>query len=158
MGLELTTPRIKSCMLYRLSQPDTPKTGFFFFFLETDTHTHTHRDKHSGGWGVQRERENLHLTTLGSWPEPKSRVQRLTDWATKEPQDWPFLISSTIFTFFTTLISEDNFRASKHHIDHHKFLHFDNEVEVKRNELASHWVAGLDLNQFPCFSHGHACP
>ena len=30
--------------------------------------------------------EGLYLTTLRSWPEPKSRVRHLTDWTTQVPQ------------------------------------------------------------------------
>ena len=45
-------------------------------------------------WGRGRGRERtpsvepdtgLELTTLGSWPEPNSRVRRSTDWATQVP-------------------------------------------------------------------------
>ena len=55
-----------------------------------------------GGWGRRREGEKilsrlhtqpdrgLALTTLRSWPELKSRVRCLSDWATQAPLNYPF--------------------------------------------------------------------
>ena len=73
-----------------------------FLFLKKDYiylfERESERERAWAGWRAEGERESqadsvpstepnagLHLTTLRSWPEPKSRVGRLTDWATQVP-------------------------------------------------------------------------
>ena len=43
-------------------------------------------EKHTPHWGQSLTWHSLHPTTLRSWPELKSRVRHLTDWATQAPQ------------------------------------------------------------------------
>ena len=84
-----------------------------FLFLKKDYiylfERESEREWAWAGWRAEGERESqadsvpstepnagLHLTTLRSWPEPKSRVQRLTDWATQAPLFSLFLFTEGI--------------------------------------------------------------
>ena len=96
---------------------------FIYVFFE--------RESLSGG-GAEREKEResqagytlstepntgLDFTTLRSWPEPKSRVRRLTNWATQTPPSGSFLKGVTLSTH-----SADH---QKYYIQTHLFSQFD---------------------------------
>ena len=84
-----------------------PLPTFFFFKFQ--------RESVSGREGQRkRERESqsdstlsmepdavFHLVTLGSWPEPKSRVGHSTDWATQAPFFAHFYIELFVFLLLT---------------------------------------------------------
>ena len=103
----MTWGEIKSQTLNQLSHPGTPLPSllmFIYLFLRQ-------RDRECAGEG-QRERETQNMKrapgsgllaqspmrgsypwTVRSWPEPKPRVGRWTNWATQEP---PFLLLESL--------------------------------------------------------------